>query len=75
MTELKIAERLKELRKEADLTQEQAGKKLYVCGNTCSNYERGERVPGIDFVVNAAEFFGVSLDYLVGLSDDREDEE
>lgn len=72
MTELKIAERLKELQKEVGLTQEQIGKKLYVCGLTYFNYEHGKRVPAIDFVINAAEFFGVSLDYLVGISDDRE---
>lgn len=40
--------------------------------NTYVRYERGEREPTASALVQIADFYGVSLDYLVGRSDKRE---
>ena len=37
-----------------------------------SQYENGKRIPEIDTLVDFADFFGVSMDYLLGLADNRE---
>ncbi len=39
--------------------------------NNCSFYERGERQPDASFIIKAADFFGVTTDYLLGLSEYR----
>ena len=39
--------------------------------NTISRYENGEREPSISDLIKIADYFGVSLDYLVGRSDIR----
>lgn len=36
-----------------------------------SQYERGDRKPSVDTLVKIAEFYGVSTDYLLGLTDQR----
>lgn len=65
-------ERLKLLRKEFGLTQEQLGSVLGLAGNTITGYERGERFPDIETLKNMAEYFHVSVDYLIGITDVRE---
>ena len=40
--------------------------------NTISRYETGEREPGIAELIRIADYFGVSIDYLVGRSDKPE---
>lgn len=37
--------------------------------NSISRYETGEREPGIAELIRIADFFGVSVDYLLGLTD------
>lgn len=58
--------RLKELRKEKRLTQEELAKKINVTKLTISRWERGERVPKSDKAQQLADFFGVSVGYLLG---------
>ncbi len=58
--------RLKELRKEHNLTQEELGKKIGVTKSSMSLYEKGEREPSKDSLMKMADIFGVSIDYLVG---------
>lgn len=43
-----------------------------VAHNTYVRYERGEREPTASVLVQIADFYGVSLDYLVGRSEQRE---
>lgn len=57
--------RLKQLRKDAHLTQAQLAKELNVAQNTLSNWENGNRAPDADTLVRIAEYFNVSVDYLL----------
>ena len=61
-----FARRLKELRKERHLTQDQFAKKMGVSRSTIGMYEQGQREPEIDFITACAEFFNSSTDYLLG---------
>jgi len=63
--------RLKDLREDADLTQKQLADILHVRQNTYSQYENGQRQIPIDSLVTVARFYGVSVDYLLGLTDVR----
>jgi len=60
--------RLRELREQRRLTQGGLALKLSVSQSTLSAYEVGERTPDLATLIAIANFFGVSLDYLVGLS-------
>lgn len=60
------------LRKEKGLSQKEAAEKLGVSQALLSHYEKGIRECGLDFLVKAANFYGVSADYLLGRSADPE---
>ena len=64
-----FAERLKDLRKEQNLTLQNVAQGIDVSINTVSRWEREERLPNIENVVALAKFFKVSADYLCGLED------
>lgn len=68
---LKFAERLKELRVEAGLTQKQLAIELRgkIDQSSIARWERGVRIPLLDAAMILAEYFGVSLDYMCGLED------
>ena len=59
------------LRKEQGISQKLAAKELGISQALLSHYEKGIRECGLDFVVRAADFYGVSCDYLLGRSPDR----
>lgn len=61
--------RLKELRKEKKLTQEELAQKINVTKLTISRWERGERLPKSDKAQELADIFGVNTAYLLGYSD------
>ena len=63
-------ERIRELRIDRGLTQAQVAKLLHIKQNTYSQYEIGELNYPLDAVVTLAEYYGVSVDYLVGLTDE-----
>ena len=67
--------RLKILREEKGLLQEEVGKFLGISGRSISNYENGNRDMSPDTIIKLADFFGVSTDYLLGKSDIRNLEE
>ena len=58
--------RLKELRKEQGLTLAELSKKLEIPSATLSSYERGDREPKQETWQKLADFFGVSVPYLMG---------
>ena len=66
MAEGSFSSRLTEQRKQKGVTQKQASKDFGISQALLSHYERGIREPGLDFVVRAAEYYGVSCDYLLG---------
>ena len=63
--------RLKDLRKEKKITQLQLAMELNMSQNTISRYETGERQAGYDELIKIANFFDVSIDYLLGRTDER----
>lgn len=58
--------RIKELRKSKNISQLKLGIDLNMSQNTISRYETGEREPGISELIMIADYFGVSVDYLLG---------
>ena len=65
----KFAQRLKELREYYGMTQAEVAECLNFSSAAISIYECGAREPGIDELILLADFFQVSLDYLVGRID------
>ncbi|ALA50964.1 transcriptional regulator [Shouchella clausii] len=66
-----VPERLKTLRKERQLTQEQLGELINVTKVSISGYENGNRTPDTDTLRRLADVFGVSTDYLLGRSKEK----
>jgi transcriptional regulator with XRE-family HTH domain len=64
--------RLRELRKERLLTQKIVGSGVKMCQSKVCELERGIATPNMWDLMEFARFFGVSVDYLVGLTDKRE---
>lgn len=64
-----LNERLKELREEVELNQEDFAKELNVGRSTYASWETGRAEPGIDILINIANFYNVSLDFLCGNTD------
>lgn len=59
------------LRKERGITQKQAAADLGISQAQLSHYEKGIRECGLEFVVQVADYYGVSCDYLLGRSAER----
>lgn len=64
-----IAQRIRLLRLERKLTQEQFGKLFGIVKATVSSYETGNSVPDDDIKRQICNYFNVSSDYLLGISD------
>ena len=60
------------LRKEKNISQKQAAAELGISQALLSHYENGIRECGLAFLVRCADFYGVSCDYLLGRSADRD---
>ena len=69
---LKLSERLYSLRKERKLTQDIVAKELDISMKSYCRYEKNEREPTASLLVEMAMLYHVSLDYLVGLKDERQ---
>lgn len=67
-----FASRFRELRKERKLNQDEIGEILGVKRRVIGYYESGGRHPDFKGLLFIAEYFQVSLDYLVGWSDARD---
>lgn len=69
-----IGNRIRELREEKKLTQEQFAHEFHVSRETVSLWERGERDIKTDVTVKMADFFGVTCDYILrGIESDHVD--
>ena len=66
-----FAQRMKQLRKEKKLKQQQLANQFSVKLRTYQGYEYGESYPEVAKLVAIADFFDVSLDYLMGRSEVR----
>lgn len=71
MARNKVPERIRMLRTEARMNQTQLAARVSVTRQTISNYESGKRECSIDLLIALADCFQVSVDYLVGRTDER----
>ena len=62
-------ERLKDLREDKDLTQADIAKLLETTRQQISKWETGTQMMGVDKYIKLAQFYNVSLDYLLGIID------
>lgn len=67
----KFAITLSQLRKERGISQKKAATDLGISQALLSHYEKGIRECGLDFVIKCSEYYGVTTDYLLGVSDSR----
>ncbi|MDE3837895.1 XRE family transcriptional regulator [Bacillus methanolicus] len=67
-----LAERLVKLRKENNYTQQRVADFLGITRPAYTAYERGTRQPDYDILTKLADFYDVSVDYLLGRTDDPE---
>ena len=61
--------RIRDLREDNDLTQKEMAKQLNCSQQVYSNYELGQRDIPTDILIKLSQFYGVSTDFLLGLTD------
>ena len=67
--------RLKELREQRGISQTELANFLGVVRSTICQYEKGNRMPDSNILGKLADYFGVTVDYLLGREDDSERDE
>ena len=70
-----IIMRLREIRKLSGLTMKELGIRIGVSESAISQYETGKRQPDYETLLKIADYFGVSVDYLLGKDEKSEDSE
>ena len=71
---MEFSDRLKELRKQAHLTQVELASKLGIVQSSYADWERGKKKPTQENLVKIAQILNVSVDYLVGNAEEKTDE-
>ena len=66
-----FSQRLKMLREENGWTVEELAEKLETSKSNISFYENNKRLPGYEMLFKMMRLFNVSVDYIIGASDDR----
>jgi transcriptional regulator with XRE-family HTH domain len=66
--------RLKELRKKKGITQEELARHLSLSTSTIGEYEIGGNSPKVDTLIRLSKYFNVTVDYLLGLTEDEKTE-
>lgn len=66
---MNIAQRIKQLRLEKNLTQPELAKKINVSNGQISFWENSINEPKASYIIKLAKFFNVTTDYLLGLED------
>ncbi len=64
-----IYKRIRDLREDMDLTQKEMSKILNCSQQVYSNYELGQRDIPTDILIKLSAFYDVSVDYILGISD------
>lgn len=62
---MSFSEKIKEIRKKQNLTQEQFAEKIFVSRNAVAKWESNRGYPDIQNLISISEIFGVSLDDLI----------
>ena len=70
-----VRNRVKELRKERSLRQEELAGRINISQQTVSRIENGDNALAADILMSLANYFGVSIDYILYRSDSRRGEE
>ena len=65
-----LYKRIRDLREDRDLTQREMAKNLNCSQQAYSNYELGQRDIPTDVLIKLSAFYHVSIDYILGVSDD-----
>ena len=69
---MEIFHRIRDLREDADLTQRAVGEAINVPQRTYAYYESGQRMIPPRVLIALADFYRVSIDYLLERTDDRQ---
>lgn len=70
-----FGKQLKNLRKESKLTQKEFAQAINVAVGTVGMWEIGKREPDFKTATRIADYFGVSTDYLLGRTEEKEEKE
>lgn len=65
-----FADRLRELREKKEVGQKEVGAIINVSDSSIRKYESGTRTPTPDAIIKLADYFKVTTDYLLGITDD-----
>ena len=65
MSELKLAVNMRILREVYGYSQDDVSSLLHIARQTCSNYERGRRIPDVLTIVKIAALYGITVDQLL----------
>ena len=65
-------QRIQDLRTDADLSQKQLSEILHISQRSYSHYETGSRNIPVEMLIRLANYYDISVDYLVGRTDKRE---
>lgn len=65
-----VYRRIRDLREDHDLTQKEMARALSCSQQVYSNYELGQRDIPTDILIKLSNFYNVSTDYILGISDD-----
>ena len=72
---MRFARILQDLREDRDITRKDLATALNISVSTLGMYEQGRREPNIDMLIKMADYFDVSIDFLVGRSFKNENNE
>lgn len=64
--------KIRDMREDRDLTQQQVAEYLMCDQSLYSKYERGERDVPLNIMIKLAQFYKTSIDYLVGLTENKQ---
>jgi transcriptional regulator with XRE-family HTH domain len=67
--------KLRQIRKKCGLTMKELGERVGVAESTISQYETGKRQPDYETLLKIADYFGVSVDEILGKQRETEDQE
>ena len=65
-------QRIQDLRTDADMSQRQLSEILHISQRSYSHYETGSRNIPVEMLIRLANYYDISIDYLVGRTDKKE---
>ena len=65
-------QRIQDLRTDADMSQKQLSEILHISQRSYSHYEAGSRNIPVEMLIRLANYYDISVDYLVGRTDKKE---